>query len=108
MVEDGDDAGVVRVLGQVRREGREPVGEASDGLARSREVLQVHLGLPQPGLQAVDLCAKVVGQGPGCVFLEAQGVEQGLDVHAATARTSRQVGAVAPVRRRVMTWVIAQ
>ncbi|WNZ10875.1 hypothetical protein [Streptomyces sp. 11x1] len=44
----------------------------------------------------------------GGVFLEAQGVEQGLDVHAAAACASRQVGAFAPVRRRVMTWVIAQ
>jgi len=100
--------GVVRVPGQARREGREPVGEAGDGLAGDREVLQVHLGLPQPGLQVVDLCAEVVGQGPGGVFLEVQGVEQGLDVHAVTACASRQVGAFAPVSRRVMTWVIAQ
>jgi hypothetical protein len=108
VVEDGEDAGVVRVLGQVRRDGREPVGKAGNGLASDREVLQVHLGLPQPGLQAVDLHAKVLGQGQGGVFLEVQGIEQGLDVHAATARSSRQVGAFAPVRRRVMTWVMAQ
>jgi hypothetical protein len=71
-------------------------------------VLQVRLGLPQPGLQVVDLCAEVVGQGPGGVFLEVQGVEQGPDVHAAAACSARQVEALAPVRRRVMTWVIAQ
>jgi hypothetical protein len=71
-------------------------------------VLQVHLGLPQPGLQAVDLRTKVAGQGPGGVCLEVQGIEQRLDVHAATACASRQVGAFAPVRRRVMTRVIAQ
>lgn len=81
MVEDGEDAAVVRALGQVRRDGREPVGEAGDGLASDREVLQVRLGLPQTGLQAVDLCAEVVGQGPGGVFLEIQGIERGPDVH---------------------------
>ncbi|GAA2569230.1 hypothetical protein GCM10010398_68970 [Streptomyces fimbriatus] len=96
------------MLGQVRCVGREPVGEAGDGLAGDREVLQVRLGLPQPGMRVVDLCAEVVGQGPDSVFLEAQGVEQGLDVHAASTCASRQVGALAPVRRRVITWVIAQ
>lgn len=96
------------MLGQAGCVGREPVGEAGDGLAGDREVLQVGLGLPQPGLQVVDLCAEVVGQGPGGVSLEVEGVEQGLDVHAATACASRQVAAFAPVRRRVMTWVIAQ
>jgi hypothetical protein len=50
---------------------------------------------------------EVVGQVPGGVFLEVQGVEQGLDVHAATA-ASRQVGVFVPVRRRTITWVIAQ
>lgn len=96
------------MLGQLRRDGREPVGEAGDGLAGDREVLQVGLGLPQPGLQVVDLCAEFVGHGPGGVFLEVQGVEQGPEAHAGTACGSRQVGAFAPVRRRVMTWVIAQ
>ncbi|MEU0206394.1 hypothetical protein [Streptomyces canus] len=95
------------MLGQSWHDGREPVGEAGDGLAGDREVLQMGRGLPQPGLQVVDLCAEVLGQGPGGVCLEVQGVEQGLDVHAA-ACASRQVGAFAPVRRRVMTWVIAQ
>ncbi|WP_217135707.1 hypothetical protein, partial [Streptomyces sp. AC558_RSS880] len=84
-VEDGEDARVVRMLGRLRWGCGEPVGEAGDGLAGDREVLQVHLGLPQPGLQVVVLCAEVVGQGPGGVFLEAQGVEQGVDVHAAAA-----------------------
>jgi hypothetical protein len=42
----GKDAGVVRVLGQVRRGGQEPVGGSGDGLAGDREVLQVGLGLP--------------------------------------------------------------
>lgn len=91
---------------QVRRGGGESVGEAGDGLAGDREVLEVGLGLPQPGLQVVDLCAEVVGQGPGGVFLEVQGVEQGPEVHAGAACGSRQVGAFAPVRRRVMTWVM--
>jgi hypothetical protein len=36
VVEGGEDVGVVRVLGQVRRDGREPVGEAGDGLAGDR------------------------------------------------------------------------
>uniref|UniRef100_A0AAU3IB81 Uncharacterized protein n=1 Tax=Streptomyces sp. NBC_01393 TaxID=2903851 RepID=A0AAU3IB81_9ACTN len=71
-------------------------------------MLEVCLGLPQPGLQVVDLRAEVVGQRPGGVFLEVQGIEQRPDVHAATACAARQVGAFAPVRRRVMTWVIAQ
>ncbi|XUL85318.1 hypothetical protein ACQ86D_00305 [Streptomyces galilaeus] len=53
------------MLGQVRRDGRDPVGEAGDGLAGDREVLQVRLGLPQPGLQVVDLRTRVVGQGLG-------------------------------------------
>ncbi|OKJ71192.1 hypothetical protein AMK31_35595 [Streptomyces sp. TSRI0107] len=91
-----------------RRAEWEPVGEAGDGLAGDREVLQVRLGLLQPGLQVVDVCAEVVGQGPGGVFLEVQGVDQGLDVQAVTACVSRQVGVFAPVRRRVMTCVIAQ
>jgi hypothetical protein len=92
-VEDGEDARVVRVFWQVRRGGGEPVGETGDGLAGDREVLQVRLGLPQPGLQVVDLCAEVVGQGPGGVFLEVQGVKQGpgftLPPPAARARWMR-------------------
>ena len=54
----------------------------------------MRLGLPQPGLQVDDLCAKVVGQGPGGVFLEVQGIEQGQDVHAATACAARVATAV--------------
>ncbi|MEU0300619.1 hypothetical protein ABZ252_14280 [Streptomyces sp. NPDC006175] len=73
-----------------------------------REMLQMGLGLPQPVLQAVDLFTEVVGQNPGSLFLQFQGVEQGLDVHAATACASRQVGVFVPVSRRVMTWVMAQ
>ncbi|MGI5466199.1 hypothetical protein [Streptomyces sp. CA-132043] len=57
-------------------------------------------------LQSAGLCAEVVGLGPGGAFLEAKRVEQGLDVHAVTACGSRQVGAFAPVRRRIMTWGI--
>ena len=57
---------------------------------------------------SLDLGAEVLGQGPGGVFLDVQRVEQGLDVHAVTACGSRQVGVFAPVRRRTMTWVIAQ
>ncbi|GHJ26896.1 hypothetical protein TPA0910_13290 [Streptomyces hygroscopicus subsp. sporocinereus] len=65
LVENGEDAGVVRMLGQFRRGGGDPVGEAGDGLAGDREVLEVCLGLPQPGLQALDLPSQVVGLGPG-------------------------------------------
>ncbi|MGW7578570.1 hypothetical protein [Streptomyces sp. NPDC054765] len=75
---------------------------ARDGLPGHREVLEVRLGLPQPGLQIAALCAEVVGLGPGGVLLEVQRVEQGLDVHAVTACGSRQVGAFAPVRRRML------
>ncbi len=107
-VEDGEDARVVRVLGQVRGDGRKSVGKARDGLPCDREVLEVRLGLPQPGLQFADLCAEVVGLGRGGVLLDVQRVEQGLDVHAVTACGSRQVGAFAPVRRRIMTWDIDQ
>jgi hypothetical protein len=110
LVEDGEDAGVVRVLGQVWRGrlDREAVSESSDGLPGDREVLEMGLSLPQSALQFVDLRAEFVGQGPGGVFLEVERVEQGLDVHAVTASASRQVGVLAPVRRRTMTWVIAQ
>lgn len=59
-------------------------------------------------LQFADLGAEVVGQGPGGVLLDAERVEQGLEVHALTACASRQVGVFAPVRRRAMAWVIAQ
>lgn len=67
-------------------------------------------GLPQSTLRFADLRAEFVGQdqGPGGVFLEAERVEQGLDVHAVTASASRPVGMLAPVGRRTMTWVIAQ
>lgn len=71
-------------------------------------MFEVGLGLPQPGLEFVDLGAEVVGHGPGGVLLDVERVEQGLDVHAVTACGSRQVGVFAPVRRRAMTWVIAQ
>jgi hypothetical protein len=98
------------VLGQVGRVGLagDPVGEGGDGLAGDREVFKVGLGLPQPSLQFVYLGAEVVGHGQGGVFLDAERVEQGLDVYAGTVRGSRHVGAFVPVRRRAMTWVIAQ
>lgn len=95
------------MLGQFRCGGGDPVGEAGDGLAGDREVFEVCLGLPQPALQAVDLSAQVVGLGPGGFLLDVQCLEERLDVHAATA-ASRQVGMFAPVRRRTITWVIAQ
>ncbi|WRZ96330.1 hypothetical protein OHB54_01375 [Streptomyces sp. NBC_01007] len=71
-------------------------------------MLEVRLGLPQPGLQFAGLRAEVVGLGPGGVLLDVQRVEKGLDVHEATACGSRQVGAFAPVRWRIMTWDIDQ
>ncbi|MFD5300881.1 hypothetical protein ACFWJU_37520 [Streptomyces mutabilis] len=52
------------------------------------------LGLPQPGLQ-------VVGQGQGGVFLEVQGIEQGLEVHAATVCVSRQDQRIPPYRHTI-------
>ncbi|MFB7113318.1 hypothetical protein [Streptomyces sp. NPDC056291] len=59
--EDGEDTGIVRVLGQAGRgsPGREPVSESSDGLPGDREVLEMGLGLPQPALQFSDLRAEV-------------------------------------------------
>ncbi|WP_431982172.1 hypothetical protein [Streptomyces qinglanensis] len=59
-------------------------------------------------MQFFDLGAEVVGHGPGGVLLKAERVEEGLNVHAATACGPRQVGVFALVRRRAMTWVIAQ
>lgn len=107
LVEDGEDAGVVRVLGRVRV-GGEPSAEGGDGLPGDGQVLEVGLGFPQPSLQFGDLCPEVVGQGPGGVLLDAERVEQGPDVHVVTVCGSRQVGVFAPVSRRAMTWVIAQ
>ncbi len=43
------------MLGQFGWGRGKPVGEAGDGLAGDREVLEVGLGLPQPGLQVIDL-----------------------------------------------------
>ncbi|MCX4501611.1 hypothetical protein OOK53_03695 [Streptomyces anulatus] len=67
VVERVEDARVVRVLGQVRRDGGEPADEAGDGPAGDREVLRVRLGLPQPALQVLDLRTEAVRvrQGPG-------------------------------------------
>ncbi|MFF8712714.1 hypothetical protein ACF07T_14970 [Streptomyces sp. NPDC015184] len=67
LVEGGEDAGAVRVLGQVWRGrlDRKTAGGSSDGLPGDREVLETGLGLPQPVLQFVDLRAEFVGQGPG-------------------------------------------
>lgn len=89
------------MLGQLWRGGGEPVGEAGDGLVGDREVFEVCLSLPQPGLQVVDLRAEVVGQRPGGFLLDVQCLEEGLDVHAGVV--SRQVGVFAPVRRRAIT-----
>ncbi|MDX3326937.1 hypothetical protein [Streptomyces sp. NPDC008312] len=52
LIEDGEDAEVVRVLGQIRHGdlGGDPVGEGGDGLPGDREVFDVGLGLSQPGL----------------------------------------------------------
>ncbi|MEV6319411.1 hypothetical protein AB0M26_30780, partial [Streptomyces sp. NPDC051776] len=60
----------------------------------------MRLGLPQPGLQAVDLGAEVVGQGPGGVFLKVQGIEQGLGYLWAFAALRHSPGAGAHYRRR--------
>jgi hypothetical protein len=71
-------------------------------------VLEVGLGLPQPPLHFGDLCAQVVGQGPGGVLLDVECLAQGLDGHAGTACASRRVAVCVPVGRRALTWVIAQ
>ncbi|MGX1027422.1 hypothetical protein RKD37_002624 [Streptomyces ambofaciens] len=71
-------------------------------------MFEVGLGFPQSSLQFGDLCAEAVGHGPGGFLLDAERVEEGLDVHAVTVCGSRQVGVLAPVSRRAMTWVIAQ
>ena len=63
---------------------------------------------PELGLQGVDLGAEIVGQGPGGVFLEVECLEEGVEVHAPATRGSRQVSVFASVRRRAMTWVMAQ
>jgi hypothetical protein len=88
--------------------GREPFAEGGDGFPGGRQVCEVGLGFAQPGLKFGDLCAEVLGQGTGGVFLDAECVEQGLDVHAVTGCGSRQVGVFVPVSRPAMTWVIAQ
>ncbi|GLV77870.1 hypothetical protein Shyhy02_58700 [Streptomyces hygroscopicus subsp. hygroscopicus] len=44
-------ARMVRVLGQMRRNGREPVGESGDGLPGDCEVFEVGLCLPQSSLE---------------------------------------------------------
>ncbi|MFE1754137.1 hypothetical protein [Streptomyces anandii] len=43
------------------------------------------------------LSAEVVGQGPGGFLLDAEGIEQGLEVHAAAVCGPRQAGAFALV-----------
>lgn len=96
------------MLGQVRWAGREPVGEGGDGLSCDHEVFETGLGFPKAVVQFGDLTAEVVGQGPGGVFLDAEGIKEGLEVHAATTRGSRQVGVFSPVSRRAITWVMAQ
>ncbi|MFF3000956.1 hypothetical protein ACFVTC_41485 [Streptomyces sp. NPDC057950] len=66
------------------------------------------LGLRQPALRFVDLCAEAVGQNPGGVLLEVERFEQGPGVRTVTACASRQVAVFAPVKCRAITWVIAQ
>ncbi|MEU4896165.1 hypothetical protein AB0B12_25970 [Streptomyces sp. NPDC044780] len=44
---------------------------------------------PQPGLQAIDLRAEVVGLGPGGFRLEIQCLKKRLEVHAAAAASGR-------------------
>ncbi|MEU2212250.1 hypothetical protein AB0B95_33575 [Streptomyces hygroscopicus] len=90
------------MLGQFRRGGGDPAGEAGDGLAGDREVPEVCLGLAQPGPQALDLPAQVVGLRPGGFLADVQCLKERLDMHAATA-ASRQVGTFTPVRRRTIT-----
>ncbi|MFF5393149.1 hypothetical protein ACFY5H_33340 [Streptomyces sp. NPDC013012] len=89
------------MLGQVRRDGWEPVGEAGDGLPGDREVFEMGLGLPQPVLQFADLRAEVVAQGPGGVLLDAErfAAERAIelpasaDLKAYTARSAATVEA---------------
>ncbi|GLV79192.1 hypothetical protein Shyhy02_71920 [Streptomyces hygroscopicus subsp. hygroscopicus] len=102
LVEHREDASVVRMPGQFRWGCGEPVGQAGDSLAGDREVLEVCLRLPQPALQVLDLCAEVVGQVQGGVFLEVQ---------AGCSRGHRRFapgGSVRAGEGRNITWVIAQ
>lgn len=83
-VEDGEDARVVRMFGQLQPScwagclGRDSVGKAGDGLAGDGEVFQTQFGLTELGLKGVDLGAEIVGQGPGGVLLKVKSLEEGL------------------------------
>lgn len=50
---------------------------------------------------------RVLADAPGGVLLQVQCLKEGMNAHALTA-SSRQVEVYAPVRWRIMTWVIAQ
>lgn len=68
----------------------------------------MQFGLAELGLKGVDPGAEIVGQGPGCVFLKAERLEEGGEVHAPTTCGSRRVSVLASVSRRATTWVMAQ
>lgn len=71
-------------------------------------MFQTWFGLTELGLQGVDLGAEIVGQGPGCVFLKVECLEERVQVHAPATRGSRQVGVFVSVSRRAISWVMAQ
>ncbi|WP_455356668.1 hypothetical protein [Streptomyces sp. SYSU K217416] len=114
MVEDGEDARVVRVLGQLQAFDRvgcldwDAVGEAGHGRAGDGEVFQMQFDLAELVVQGVDLGAEIIGQGPGGVFLKAECLKERVQVHATLTCGSRQVSVVVSVSRRAMTWVMAQ
>ncbi|MFD8133655.1 hypothetical protein [Streptomyces mirabilis] len=88
VVEDGEDAWVVRVLGQLQTSCRTDCldrgsgGEADHVRARDGEVFQMQFGPAELGLQGVDPGAEIVDQGPGGVFLKVECLEKGVQVDA--------------------------
>ncbi|GAA0291159.1 hypothetical protein GCM10010302_32150 [Streptomyces polychromogenes] len=56
--EGSEDARVLRVLGQVRTGGREPVDEGGEGLPGNRQAFEAGLGFPQSTVRLFDLGAR--------------------------------------------------
>lgn len=108
VVEGVEDAGVVRVLGQVRWGSGKPVGEAGDGGAGDREMLQMGLGLPQPVLQAVDLFTEVMRPEPGQLVPAVPGRRARAGCSCCDRLCLAPGGGVRAGGKRVMTWVMAQ
>lgn len=82
-------------------------GEAVDDLAGGGELGQAGFGLGEAGGEPLDLLAQVVGSCGGVIVFALQHPQESVDVHAASSKSSRQVGA-GVVRRRSMPAVEAQ